>query len=306
VLFALNDPYQRGLPFHRSAAFMVLPPEVRWQCVWRNPKVPLLVQSASDGICQLARLSGTGPLAVADGEVTKGFDAITKLEDTFGVECLWHDGNGRLIAPPKFTLAYSWLAEPGFGGRTVRERRRFRGGLVTRLGKLTWRARRAPSMAYLSTALAVWDAREGWTGAPRFETLGYDPDRALTLREALRRAKATPEQYYRAFQYVTGHEYSAAAAWVVALGWLWQERQHFASVKRRNSGWRKGAPRTREHRAIADFFRLVRQGTEIEVAVQVARLSPGAARVLSAPENRDQVSSFVANPEAVQELLARL
>jgi hypothetical protein len=285
---------------------MTLPPEMRWQFVWRNPMVPMLVQLAHDGIRRLAQLSGRGAVAFADGEVTVRLNAVTKLADRFGVECLWHDGNGNLIDPPRFTLAYSWLAGPGYGGATVRGRRQFRGATSRRLRDLGITARRTPSRASLDAALAVWDAREGWTGAPRIETLGYDLERTMSLEEAVQSTGSSPDHYYRAFQLVSGLDYSAAA-WLVTIGWLWQERQHFACYKRRNSGWREGTRRrSDEERAIIRFFELLRQGIECEVAIREARLSPRASALFLSPEHRDRVLTLAAEHGAVEELLARL
>jgi hypothetical protein len=305
VLFSVSDPYQRNLPFHRSASFMVLPPEIRWEFLWRNPMVPLMVQLACEGIQRLAKLSGGGPIAVADGDVVTGFSAIIKLADRFGIECFWADDDGQLINPPCFPLAYSWLADERYGGNSVRERRQFRRWKSNRLRELQLPDRRAPGHDYLRLALDVWDAREGWVDAPRFDNLGYEPERALTLRQAVGRARATPDHYYAAFRYVSGFEYSAAA-WLVTVGWVWQERQHSAHVKRRSGGWRKGQARDCGQQAVLQFCRLLRQGTDIEVACRLAGLTPRVTRLLASPEHRSKVTAFAADPDAVEALLAHL
>jgi hypothetical protein len=223
------------------------------------------------------------------------------------MRCHWHDAEGNILVPPQFDLVYSWLADQDYGGRTVRERREFRMGMSRRLRHLGWRARRAPGREYLKTALAVWDAREGWLGSPAQGTVGYDPERALPLRDALRRTGAKPEHYYRAFEYVAGHRYSAAR-WLASMGHLWlcHGLQHRGEFKRRNSGWREGTPRRPEHKAVVQFFRLLRRGVEIEVAVRLAGLSPDTASELMAPANRSQMIAFAADPGAVEELLSRL
>jgi hypothetical protein len=305
VIFSLNDPYQRNLPFHLSAAFMALPPEARWEFLWRNPMVPLLVQTAGDGMHRLMSLCSGSPIAVADGEVTIGFHAMMKLEDWFGIRCQWHDGDGRLLDPPRFTLRYSWLADPEYGGRTVRERREFRSSMSRRLKGLKWPAQRASAAARYSDLLAIWDAREGWTAPLCYETLGYVPERALSLQVAVQRTSATPDDYYRAFKLISGHEYSSAA-WLLSVGWLWLERQDFGHYKRRNSGWRAGTGRAVEtqNRAVARFFKMLQNGLDIEIAVTQAGLTPQMAAVLTAPEHRERLIVFAADPGAVEDLLS--
>jgi hypothetical protein len=305
VHFSLNDPYQRNLPFHVSAAFMVLDEAIRREFLFRNHHFSCLILFVLYGVRRLAQLTGAAPLAVADAEVAKGFAAIRELADKFGMWCHWHDGDGNILVPPQFGLAYSWLADPVYGGRTVRERRFFRQGMSNRLRQLKWPANRAPAPEYLKAALAVWDAREGWQGSPAQGTLGYDPERALSLQEACGRTGAKPDHYYRAFEYVTGHRYSAEH-WLVSMGYLWLMHglEHRSGYKRRNGGRR---PRRHEHqKAVFQFFRLLKQGTEIEVAVRLAGLSPDTAETLTAPEYRDQVLAFAGDPDAVEELLSCL
>jgi hypothetical protein len=306
VHFRIDDPYQRNLPFHLSAHFVVLDGEMRREFLFRNPRFLCLLLLAEQGIRRLAQLSGNGVIALADREVALGTEAITELADKFGMYCTWHDGDGHLISPPRW-LSYSWLADPTYGGRTVRERRVFQGAMARRLRELGWPARRAPSAASLNAALAVWDAREGRTGPLDDFTLGYEPAQALSLREANRRTRTSPNDYYRAFRYVIGEKYSRAE-WLVSVGWVWHLREvaHSGSCKRRESGRPRGTRRDPEPDAITRFFQLLQQGTEIEVAARLADLSPPTARTLSAPQNREKVFAFAQDPANVMHLLASL
>ncbi len=67
----------------------------------------------------------------------------------------------------------------------------------------------------LALYLAVWDAREGWTGA------GYDGNRELTLEEISQRSgdplPTVVSRYRTAFSYLTGHEYTPSL-WINMMG----------------------------------------------------------------------------------------
>jgi hypothetical protein len=96
---------------------------------------------------------------------------------------------------------------------------------------------------YFNGLLAVWDAREGWTGDL---SRRYDPTLAVPLIEAAKRTKAKPDYYYRAFQLVTGIPYSSIA-WEIIFGAAWQNslglemyRRLRAMPQRRKTGRHRG------------------------------------------------------------------
>jgi hypothetical protein len=92
--------------------------------------------------------------------------------------------------------------------------------------------RRRPD-AYYNRLLALWDAREG------FGRDGYDKKRRKSLRRALACTGGTKQEYYRAFEMVTGQRYSAELHCIL-----------FESVDRkRNAGRPRGAAGTRPPQA---------------------------------------------------------
>ena len=107
---------------------------------------------------------------------------------------------------------------------------------------------------YYPRLLAVWDAREGWTGTgddplkpstvrDATPAVGsYDPRKAVPLADALRASRGKPDDYYRAFKLITGEAYDDAL-WDTLFGSAWREaldeqeyRRLHAMPSRRRTG----------------------------------------------------------------------
>jgi hypothetical protein len=150
---------------------------------------------------------------------------------------------------------------------------------------------------YFSRLLAVWDAREGWTGEC------YDPAQAVTLREAMQQAgEKRPDTYYRAFHLVSGVPYSDVA-WDIFFGSSWREaldpetyRRLRAMPMRRRAGRRKGSSAAvSDQETEAEINKLVamlKQGIEVREAVAKVNLPDDLKRILTDPENAPDVQRW--------------
>jgi hypothetical protein len=233
------------------------------------------------------------------GEVL--LEAVAELRDRFGVSPVWvHEG--KLVDPPLLLLEESFPDDLPTLGRTERERRHFRKCLAARRREPPIKAPRRQPDDYYKRLLAVWDAREGWLDQP---SKGYDPDRALSLQMAVAKAGAGScvEDYYRAFQLVTGQEYSMEA-WLVTLGIFWLECSN-ECIRRRGTGRKRGGS-SRKGEPVVRFLELLGTGLGIDEAARRAGLPDQAAKTLSDPSNRDAVLRFRECPKKVSQLIARL
>jgi hypothetical protein len=196
--------------------------------------------------------------------------------------------------------------------RGKRELRMALKGLRDQFGFPSCRAR---AEAYYCGLLAVWDAREGWTGQR------YDPEHAMPLCEALMKHKGRPDFYYRSFQLITGKPYSSLC-WDLYFGASWCRkygpeayRRHRATPLRRRAGRRKGpfqdqdlqsqnalsspAPSDRAsdpqtEAEIEKLIHLLHQGVQLEAALAEVDLSDALASILMDPANAEMVAAWVA------------
>jgi hypothetical protein len=302
IHFSLFDPDIRGLPFHRTAEFLTVPPLYRFGFLMRNPYcVDALLRCIQAGHFLAIRQRAAEGFIQAGPEGETLLSAVTELRDRFGIRPVWIR-EGSVLDPPDLALEESFPDSLPTLGRTERERRCFRKCFAARRRELGIRAPRRQPDDYYRRLLAVWDAREGWVGRP---SKGYDPELALPLQLALEKAGAGScvEDYYRAFQLVSGMEYSIAA-WLTTLGIFWLKCRR--EIPRRRGTGRKKGERSRKDLAVIRFLELLRNGASIDEAVQVAGLTGEAARVLSDPENWDAIRELMQYPERVRELIASL
>jgi hypothetical protein len=302
IHFSLFDPDCRGLPFHRTAEFLTVPYQYRYEFLFRNPHCIDALSRFFGATHALAIRPRTSEgLIQADREGETFLDALGELRDRFGIRPISFQ-KGNLLDPPVLTLEECFPDDLPTLGKTVREERCFRKGLMARRRKLGVRAPRRQPEDYYKRLLAVWDAREGWLGRP---SEGYDPGRALRLQAALAKAGAGScvEDYYRAFLFVSGMTYSREA-WLTTLGIFWLECSDEA-LRRRGTGRKRGVPAPKDE-PIVRFLELVKGGTGVTEAARVAGLSGPTARSLSNPDNWDAVREFMHCPQRVGQLLASL
>jgi hypothetical protein len=235
---------------------------------------------------------------------------------------------------------YRWISEPEVEGMvigaverlakkypgvstwkelTCRGRREVNGALWDLRKRLGLFARRKiGSDAYHARLLAVWDAREGWTGR------GYNPRRAVPLADARKRTKAKLRDYYRAFELVTGIPYdSDEMAWERLFGAAWQTalgRAAYHKLRSRPQLRRTGAtpgprasklPRpvtmpippacsnddpatTLEAAEVERLVELLSQGVAIDAALAEVELSESTRQKLADPANRLRIQAFFA------------
>ena len=302
IYFSLFDPDIRGLPFHRTAAFLTVPYPYRFAFLCRNPH-------CIDALLRLFRASHTlanrrhaeGGLIRAGLEGENLLDAESELRDRFGIRPIWTH-RGTFIDPPILSLEEAFPGDLPTLGRTERERRCFRKSLAARRRAGGIRAPRRETDGYYKRLLAVWDAREGWLDQP---SRGYDPERAQRLQLSVAKAGVGSRvtDYYHAFQFVTGLEYSKEA-WLANLGICWL-RCSSDAIRRRGIGRKRGASAPKDERVV-HFLRLLQNGIGIEEAGRAAGLSEQVIRFLAKPDNWDAVREFMQCPERVSELFASL
>jgi hypothetical protein len=300
--FSLVDPDIRGLPFHRTSAFLVVPYQYRFYFLFRNPHcIDALMRLFRSNHALATRRGSEGALIQAGQEGQTFLAAESELRDRFGITAVCNY-KGIAFDPPILSLEEAFPDDLPTLGRTVREQRGFRKALAARRRTHGIKAPRRESDDYYKRLLVVWDGREGWEDQP---SKGYDPERALSLREAVARAGvgACAEEYYHAFRLITGLEYSKEA-WLVTLGVFWLNCKAEAIRRRRTD--KKHARRITKVQPVVRFLELVRNGATVAEAVRIADLPEQEALFLSAPENRDAVLAFLQAPERVSELLATM
>jgi hypothetical protein len=234
VCFTLHDPDCDGLPYHRRGEFLAVPQHWRIQFLLRNMSFVRLWAGFLSDVHRLsiALQQQQAPIP-APPCVDRLLRADSLLRQEYGLWHLFCDENGRIINPPRF----EFIAEqPGLASMTERERRAFRSSWAERrrITGVTPRRNKRDD-AYYEAALGAFDKREGCFYPP----LRYEPTEAMPLQRALAEAKATKEQYYAAFRFVTGDRYSPET-WVVRQGDYWQKHTHYRQYKGRQSGARPG------------------------------------------------------------------
>lgn len=302
IYFSLFDPDIRGLPFHRTAAFLAIPYYIRFAFLFRNPHcIDALLRFFKASHTLAIRRSTEGRLIRAGREGESLLNAESELRDRFGIRPIWIY-EGVFLDPPILSLEEAFPADLPTIGRSERERRSFRKALAARRRAGGIRAPRRESDTFYKRLLAVWDAREGWLDQP---SQGYDPERAQSLQRAVAQAGAGScvKDYYHAFRLVTGMEYSKEA-WLANLGICWL-RCSSDAIRRRGIGRKRGASAPKDERVV-HFLRLLQNGIGIEEAGRAAGLSEQVIRFLAKPDNWDAVREFMQCPERVSELFASL
>jgi hypothetical protein len=303
IHFTLFDPDKKKIPFHRSAAFMVHPAPFRMACLFRNPHCV----DVSAKLFDSARALAAG--RSSDGGFLKLVQLEHELADTFGL--YWSasfDEQGRPLGLPQPGLFPAFPAAPVYGGATVRSRRAFAKGLAARRQHHSMSAPRQLSAAEYGKILAVWDAREGWQGPQ----VGYDPERAVSLAEAVTATGATKDHYYRAFHLVTGFPYSEPM-WKFSFGRNYPAHRVWEHSQRRKAGRgvrpigsdpvgqthspAEDAPDPRGD-ALQRFQDLVKSGTPWLVAIEQAELP------LTDADNLRELEKHPSFPSYLAELLA--
>jgi hypothetical protein len=302
IYFSLFDPDTRGLPFHRTAAFLTVPLRYRFEFLFRNPhSIDALTRlyKASHALSTRPRTSEGFVQSGPEGQVL--LNAVAELRDRFGIRAVWvHEG--KLLDSPMLALEESFPDGLPTLGKTRREQLQFRKSLAERRREYGIMPPRRQPDDWYKRLLAVWDAREGWVDKP---SRGYDPEHARSLQSALTIAGggSSVEDYYRAFQFVSGLEYSKEA-WLVTLGIFWRNCNP-EILRRRGTGRRKKEATVKDG-PVVRFLELVRSGIGIAEAARTARLSALAAKILSDPDNWDAVREFMQCPEKANDLLASL
>jgi hypothetical protein len=240
--------YWPGLPFHRSAAFLVLPNRWRWEFLRRNPKIALLLADTIKALQLGQRVRDGAERAGEDHpDIERGRQAIDQLRNCYWIWLWLEDEDRELLIPPWVELGPSWLNELNPWDLTSRQSRAFWTALKEHRERLRLTGSNAQSDRVLQGWLQLWDARMGWNG---FE---YKPEAAtgrkrMTLKRAARQARGVSiQRYYDVYKLVVGQEYSQASweeHFLESHGWEWYERR----TSHREP--RKGVGRTRRARRL--------------------------------------------------------
>jgi hypothetical protein len=287
VILDVFDPDLTGLPFHRSASFLQIPPELRLPFLLRNPEVTGVLIGLFNALHRLAQhYPKNQAILRADPDVAQVLERVDFLKVKYGIVVRWVDADASFLDPPGLYLWNTYPSTPAFAGKTVREQRRFRRWLAARRGAMGITApRHRPTLEDYRKMLQVWDLHEGWTDTP---SKGYDPEKSVPLKTAVSRIGVHREFYYRAFKFVTGEDYSIVG-WERLFGIFWEGRRHFRAYKSRGTGRGSKKLKSTEQEAVNRFFELVRQGTAIPQAIAEAQLetfcNPETLRKLSDPRS---------------------
>jgi hypothetical protein len=285
VILDVFDPDLTGLPFHRSASFLQIPPEFRLPFLLRNPEVTGELVVVVNALHRLAQFhSKNQAILRADPDVAQVLEGVDFLKVKYGIVVQWLDADASFLDPPGLYLWNTYPSTPAFAGKTVREQRCFRRWLAARRRAqgITAPRHRLTLLDYRKM-LQVWDLHEGWTYTP---SKPYDPEKSVPLETAVLRIGVHREFYYRAFKFVTGEDYSLVG-WVRLFGIFWEGCWHFRTYKSRGTGRGSKKLKTAEQKAVSRFFKLVLHGAAIPQAIAEAQLetfcSPEAIRNLTDP-----------------------
>lgn len=312
VTLDLFDPDLTGLPFHRSASFLAIPPELRLPLLLRNPAVTgPLVQLFN----ALHRLAGRSPkhrpnqpvvpldmsllrrryvswkiesptIQSSVPDLSLLLSLVDYLNANFGIRVKWLDDDGDWLDPPAIFLWPSYPTAPVFAGATVRQQRSFKRFLARRRRLMQIAPPRLRmNLDDYRKMLQVWDLHEGWADSP---SKGYDPEKAVSLDTAASRVGVPRRFYYRAFKLVTGEDYSLVG-WLRLFGIFWAGCWHFRTYKSRGTGRGSQTRQDAELTAVSRFYRLVFQGVAIPEAIVETRLDaicgPETLAALTNPAN---------------------
>lgn len=299
VTLDVFDPDLTGLPFHRSASFLAIPPEIRWWFLLRNPAVTGPLIQFFSALCRLAGRGNPKPrlnqpvvpdptllgrryvswkiesptIQTSVPDLSLLLSVVDYLNAKFGIRVKWLDDEGDWLVPPTLFIWASYPTAPAFAGTTVRKQRSFKRFLARRRTLMQIASpRQRMKLDDYRKMLQVWDLHEGWTD---ILSKGYDPEKAVSLDAAASRIGVHPRFYYRAFKLVTGESYSIAG-WLRLFGLFWEGHWQFHTYKSRGTGrrskTREEAEQKAEHEAVSRFYQLVSKGIAIPQAIAETRL----------------------------------
>ena len=305
IYFSLFDPDIRGLPFHRTAAFLTVPYPYRFAFLCRNPH-------CIDALLRLFRASHTlanrrhaeGGLIRAGLEGENLLDAESELRDRFGIRPIWTH-RGTFIDPPILSLEEAFPGDLPTLGRTERERRCFRkslaarrraGGLELHDGKPT-----ATTTAFLRCGTLE---KVGWISLPKATTPNAPPAPAALGSEGWCGQPCNGLLPRLPVRHRPGVQQRGVAG---------QSRHLLAPLQfgcdspAGGSAGKKGGRRPRRDERVVHFLRLLQKWHR-------HRRSRTSGRVVRAshtlpwrsPDNWDAVREFMQCPERVSELFASL